>query len=86
MKTRPHTKEWFEQLRQLNPSEVLRLEEIFALAGSREVCGGCGSRNAADYERSGLPQGSCPGTFKLCMDCIEIQRTLHGVAYILMTD
>ena len=86
MKARPHTQEWFETLRQLNPSEVLRLEELFALAGSRDVCGVCGSQKAADYERLGLPQGNCPGTFKLCTDCVDIQQALHGFSYSPMMD
>jgi len=86
MKARPHTEEWFDTLRKLNPPEVFRLEELFAMAGSRDVCGICGSQQAADYERLGLPQGNCPGTFKLCADCVDIQQTLHGVTYAPLTD
>lgn len=71
----PHTPEWFEALRASNPMQAAATEQVIDLAGTDEVCSVCGDDPATDYRVT--PSGA-PGTMRLCDDCRDIRRQMHG--------
>jgi hypothetical protein len=80
---RPHTAEWFEALRSFDPTQAEMTKQIVELAGSVDVCSVCGDKPATDYKVIGRPFDPSTGaTMRLCDDCREIQRSIHGESYI----
>jgi hypothetical protein len=61
---RPHTEEWFKEMRSRNPGQAAMTEHIIKLAGTYQCCSICGdTANVADY--MGVEQVSA----RLCEDC-----------------
>ncbi|MCH8135181.1 MAG: hypothetical protein IIB77_04285 [Proteobacteria bacterium] len=80
---RPHSKAWFEELEIQNPNQAAQTKQIISLAGSEEVCSICGDNEANDYKLEGSQ--ATPGmavTLKLCDDCLNIRKKMHGENFV----
>ena len=80
---RPHSKAWFEELEKQNPNQAAQTKQIISLASSEEVCSICGDDKANDYKLKGSQ--ATPGmvvTLKLCDDCLNIRKKMHGENFV----
>lgn len=72
---KPHSKEWFEALRNFNAGQSAHSAKIVDLAGSTEVCGICGDEPATDYELvEAVIPADAVATIRLCEDCRLIRE------------
>ena len=76
---KPHSKEWFKKLEKLNPVQAAQTRQLISMAGTDSVCSICGDDPAQDYKL--VRKQATPDmvlTFKLCNDCLDTHRTMHG--------
>ena len=74
MDLQPHTPEWFDALRKLNPQQAMMTEQIVKAAGRTDVCSICGDENSTAYRMVGEPGLA----LRLCDDCKTVQKNLCG--------
>jgi hypothetical protein len=74
---RPHTPEWFAELRQQNPHQASHVKQILELAGTDQCCSICGDTDKIkDYMAD---EGI---SARLCDDCKRIQEQTHGARFL----
>ena len=49
MQLKPHTAEWFEALRRINPQQAAQTQQIVRTAGRTDVCSICGDARSKTY-------------------------------------
>lgn len=78
----PHTEEWFNAVKSINPAQAAMAKQIIGLAGKAEVCSVCCDEPASDYKINGLQFSPTIGaTIRLCDDCRMIRSTTEGESY-----
>ena len=82
MKLRPHSPEWFDEMRRISPAMAERIKLLLHDAGTAQACGSCGNKPASDYELepSDFTDGR-PTTARLCIDCLNLQQALYQIQY-----
>lgn len=80
---KPHPKEWFDELEKQNPTQAAQTKQIISLAGNDRVCSICGDEPAKDYklESEQITSGMVV-TLKLCSDCLNIRKNMHGENFV----
>jgi hypothetical protein len=83
----PHSPEWFQALERFDAGQAAHTRQIIALAGGRDVCSVCGDRPAPAYQilKVKFAEGAV-ATIRLCDDCRDIRRELHGEDFIEFTE
>ena len=80
---RPHSKAWFEELEKQNPIQAAQTKRIISLAGNEEVCSVCGDDEAKDYKLEGAQAThGMVVTLRLCDDCLNIRKSMHGEHFV----
>ena len=80
---KPHTSEWFKALETLNPRQASHTKHILSLAVSDAVCSICGDESNRDYKLVNQEAAHWPvSTMRLCDDCLEVRRTMHGENFV----
>lgn len=82
---KPHSPEWFDALEKSNPKQAAQTRQILSARGHDDVCSICGDEPALDYalaERQ--PVSGVVSTLRLCNDCLDIRREVHGENFVLL--
>jgi len=80
---KPHTEEWFKALGTANPHQAAHVRQIISLTGSIDVCSMCGDETKMDYKLVGPDAANAlVTTARLCDDCVEIRRSMHGEQFV----
>ena len=80
---KPHSSEWFAALEPVNPTQAAQTTQILSLAGRGDVCSICGDDPAADYKlTSEQTTSGIVATLRLCDDCLNIRRNIHGENFV----
>lgn len=80
---KPHSPEWFAALEKVNPNQAAQTKQILSLAGRDDVCSICGDDPAEDYKlMSEQMISGVVATLRLCDDCLNIRRNMHGENFV----
>lgn len=73
----PHSAEWFERLRTLDPRQAAHTQKLIQLAGTPKCCGICGDiKGIRDYKLVSDPTM----TVRFCDVCRDTQKDMHGLS------
>jgi len=83
---KPNSSEWFSALEKVNPAQAAQTRQILSLAGREDVCSICGDDPAKDYrlESKQVVSGVLLA-LRLCDDCLNIRRRIHGENFVPLT-